>query len=92
MKGHVDGPLVAGQKVQVTVDGRIERNGGAWEVSCGGYALPLDLDGIVSVEFLDGDKPQRSINICSAKSPTLMLRCEAIEGHGGVHTCGWNSW
>jgi hypothetical protein len=92
MNGHVKGPLVMGQKVRVTLDGSIERSDGAWEVFCGGYMLPLDLDGIVSIEFL-GDPPPLSdvLNVCPAEAPSG-VHCWKVEGHNGSHVHRGATW
>jgi hypothetical protein len=94
MNGHVKGPLVMGQKVRVTLDGSIERSDGAWEVFCGGYSLPLDLDGIVSLEFIDSDesKTVSGFDVCGSEyvhPGRGSFRCDLPKNHGkDWHRCG----
>jgi hypothetical protein len=92
MNGHVEGPLVRGQKVRVVLLGTVERSPGGWELYCGGETVALDSEAIVNIQFID-DPPLLSDapNVCPAEAPTG-VHCAKIEGHDGSHAYQGLTW
>jgi hypothetical protein len=92
VKGHVEGPLVRGQKVRVVLDGRVEHSHEGWEMYCdGAWTLALDSEAIVSIQFIDepvisaADLLSRR---CPSRAPGKERSCWRDSGHADMHSSG----
>jgi hypothetical protein len=81
MNGHVEGPLVRGQKVRVVLVGTVERLHEGWELYCDGVTLALDSEAIVNIQFIDEQG-----GACLSPHPSKALVCLSPKGHDGSHS------
>jgi hypothetical protein len=85
MNGHVEGPLVRGQRVRVVLLGTVERSPEGWELYCGGETVALDSEAIVNIQFIDEQEtvPLPVIVPCHATGSDWL--CTRGAGHPGQH-------